>query len=46
MYRVLACVLLYLSLGSVFDGVRMAKFERIAETVATTNAEQQDADRK
>ena len=53
-YRVLACVLLYLSLDSVFDGVRMAKFERIAETMAANNtvepqansAEQQDAERE
>ena len=46
MYRVIACVLLYLSLTSVFDGVRMAKFERIAETLASNAAEQQDAGRE
>ena len=45
-YRVLACVLLYLSLENVFDGVRMSKFERIAETVATSNAPGEDVDRK
>lgn len=46
-YRVVACLFLYLSLDSVFDGVRMAKFERIAETMAANNAaEQKDADRK
>ncbi len=45
MYRVLACVLLYLSLDGVFDGVRMATFERIAETMAT-NAAGEDIDRK
>ena len=41
MYRVIACVLLYLSLDNVFDGVRRAKFERIVETIATNAAEQQ-----
>ena len=53
MYRVLACVLLYLSLSNVLDGVRIAKFEGIAETIAANSAEQQatntepeDADRK
>ena len=52
-YRVLACVLLYLSLDGVFDGVRRATFERIAGILATNAAEpqansveQQDADRE
>ena len=46
MYRVVACVLLYLSLTSVFDGVRVAKLERIAETLATDTTEQQGVDRE
>ena len=46
MYRVIACVLLYFSLTSVFDGVRMAKFERIAETLATDTTERQGAGRE
>ena len=41
MYRVLACVLLYLALDNVFDGVRRAKFERIVETMAINAVEQQ-----
>ncbi len=44
MYRVLACVLLYLSLSNVLDGVRIARFEGIAETLATNAAEQQAVD--
>ena len=46
MYRVVACVLLYFSLDSVFDGVRVAKLERIAETLATDTTEQRGADRE
>ena len=46
MYRVVACVLLYFSLTSVFDGVRVAKLERIAETLATDTTEQQGVDRE
>ena len=46
LYRVVACLFLYLSLDSVFDGVRVAKFERIAETLATNNAAPEDVARK
>ena len=44
LYRLVACLFIYFSLSNVFDAVRMAKFERIAENLAANSSVTESAD--
>lgn len=44
-FRLTACVFFYFTLSTVFDGVRMAKFERIAAIVASSAATPETVER-